>query len=101
MDNRATSPGLDDRSRRHLSIILRQVVLVGVICLVTALWAQDPLREYLLLMRQVFGFSALVLTSMATLTRARLSSTSLGIWDHSAALLLMKLSCSLALDLLA
>jgi len=105
MRNRArpdlTSPWLDAQSRRHVGIILRQVALVAVICLPMAMATEDPLKEYLVLMRVAFGFSALVVTMMATLTRTRLSPTSLCAWDHGAALLLLKLGCSLALDRLA
>ncbi len=101
MHNRAgpgqTYPGLDDQSRHHVGIILRQVAIVSVICLPFALASADPLKEYLMLLRVAFGFSALVVTVTATLTRARLSPTSLCIWDHGAALLLLKLGYSLAL----
>jgi hypothetical protein len=105
MRNRAgagqTFPGLDVQSRRHVGIILRQVALVAVICLPMALASEDPLKNYLLLLRVTFGFSALVMTLTATMARARLSPTSLCVWDHGAALLLLKLGCSLALAGLA
>ena len=105
MQNRAdpdqTSHRLDDQSRQHVTIILRQLALVSIMCLPMALISADPLRAYLMLLRLAFGFSALAVTVTATLSRARLSPSSLCIWDHGAVLLLLKLGCSLALARLA
>ncbi len=81
--------------------MLRQVALVTVICVPSALASVDPLKEYLVLLRVVFGFSALVVTVIATMTRSRLSPISLCVWDHAAVLLLLKAGCSLVLAGLA
>jgi hypothetical protein len=94
-------PGLDDRSRRQIGLLARQVVLVAVICLPVTLDGGSPLRDYLSLLRAVFGFSALAVTGAAMLTRAPLSDTSLCIWDHGMALLLLKFVCALSLEWLA
>jgi hypothetical protein len=85
----------------HAGLLLRHVVLVAAICLPIAMAGEDGLQEYLRLMRAVFGFSALVVTAMATFSQARLSPTSLCIWDHATALLLLKLACALAVGIVA
>ena len=93
--------GLDEQSRRHLGIIVRQTLLLAAICLPLALAADHPLTEYLRLLRVAFGFSSAAVVVVATLSRAPLSRFNLCIWDHGAALLLLKLGCALALDGLA
>jgi hypothetical protein len=50
---------------------------------------------FLFLMRAMFGFSGLVALSAAALTRRTVSPTSLCIWDHVAAMLLLTLICSM------
>jgi hypothetical protein len=99
--NRWEAAGLDEQSRRHLGLIVRQTLLMAAICLPFALVNDDPLTEYLLLLRITFGFSSFAIFITAALSRAPLSRTSLCIWDHGAALLLLKFGCALALDGLA
>ena len=99
--NGRANTGLDEQSRRHLGIIVRQTLLLAAMCLPLALMADHPLMEFLVLLRVAFGFSSAAVAFVATFSRAPLSPTSLCIWDHGAALLLLKLGCELALDGLA
>ena len=74
---------------------------MAFLCLPRAMASEHPLKEYLLLLRMAFGFSAMVVTITAKLSGARLPPTSLCVWDHGAALLLLNLGCSLVLGLMA
>jgi uncharacterized membrane protein SirB2 len=52
------------------------------------------------MIRTMFGLSALIVLGVAVFTRRPVSPTSLCIWDHLPAMMLLVLACSIALRLL-
>jgi hypothetical protein len=91
--------GLDERSRVHLRVFSRQVAFVVLFSAPTLLIDQHRPILFLSLMRTMFGFSAAFVFGGALLTRRPVSPTSLCIWDHGAAMLLLMFVCSLGLRL--
>jgi hypothetical protein len=94
------SRALDERSRAHLHAFGRQVIFILICSLPTLLIDKQRPILCLVMMRVMFGFSALFLFGAAVLTRHPVSPKSICIWDHFTAMLLLTLACSIALQLL-
>lgn len=92
---------LDERSRVHLRVLGRQVAFIVLFSAATLLIDQHRPILFLSLMRTMFGFSALVVLGVAFFTRRPVSPTSLCIWDHALAMVLLALLCTVALKMLA
>jgi hypothetical protein len=90
----------DKHSRLHLHLFIRQVAFVVLCSLPALLIDRHRPALFLLMMRGMFGFSALGAFGAAVFMRRPVSSTSLCIWDHAAAMLLITVAFSLAIRLL-
>lgn len=89
---------LDAHSRIHAMAFARQVAFI-LVCSLPALFLDEhrPLL-CLTMMRAMFGFSTLFVFAVAALTRQRLTANTLCIWDHCAAMLVLALVSSIALQ---
>lgn len=92
---------LDARSRWHMRVFGGQVVFLALTGAPVLLVDRHAPALYLLELRAMFGISALVLLLFGLLSRQAPMRTSLGMWDHALAFLLLREGCSLALRLLA
>ncbi len=92
---------LDERSRVHLRLFARQVAFVVLFSAPMLLIDQHRPVVFLSLMRTMFGLAALIVLGAAFLTNRPVSPTSLCIWDHALAMLLLTVICSIVLRLVA
>lgn len=92
---------LDHRSRIHLRLFSGQVAFVILFSAPTLLIDQHRPILFLSLIHVMFGLSALVVLVAALVKRRPISPSSLCVWDHAFALLLLMLGCSAVLRLLA
>jgi hypothetical protein len=91
---------LDAQSRWHLRTFASQVAFLALIGLPVLLIDRHVPALYLLQLRTMFGFSALIMLVLGVASRQALSRASLCVWDHFLAFLLLKVGCSLALWML-
>jgi uncharacterized membrane protein len=91
---------LDERSRVHLRLFGCQVAFIVLFSAATLVVDQHRPILFLSLMHAMFGVSALVVLGAGFVTRRPISPTSLCIWDHAFAMLLLMLLCSVALRVL-
>jgi hypothetical protein len=89
---------LDAQSRWHLRVLGRQVVFLTLIGLPTLVVDRHPPVLYFLELQRMFGLLALVLLALGVATRQPLARSSLCVWDHVAACVLLTSGCSLALS---
>lgn len=92
---------LDELSRLHLSLFQRQVAFLLLFSTPALLVDQHRPVLFLCMLQKTFAFSAFIVSGLALLSGRALSTTSLCLWDHVAALLLLSLLCSIALRLLS
>ena len=67
----------------------------------TLLLDHRPPVLFLLLLRNMFGLTALVLLIAGLFSTRRTPGADFGLWDHCLAFVLLQLGCSIALRLLA
>lgn len=91
---------LDARPRWHVRAFGGQVMFLALTGAPVLLVDRRAPALYLLELRAMFGVSALVLL-LGLLSRQGPSRSSLGMWDHVLAFLLLREACSLALRVLA
>jgi hypothetical protein len=91
---------LDAQSRGQLRIFAGQVGFLAMIGLPVLLIDSDAPTLYLMQLRTMFGFTGFVMLAIGVFTRRPMSRTTLGVWDHCLAFILLKSGCSLALWLL-
>lgn len=94
-------PYLDKTSRSYVRAFAGQVAVLTLVGMPALLLDRHRPMLFLAELRAMFGLSALVSIGLAVLSRQRLSPGSLCIWDHVAALFLLKCGCSVTLWLLA
>ncbi|OJV31673.1 MAG: hypothetical protein BGO24_05745 [Sphingomonas sp. 67-36] len=90
----------DSRSRIHLRAFCGQVGLILLLCAPTFALDHRPPFLFLFFVHLFFAASALVLVGVALVTRQPVSRTSLCMWDHVFAMLLLMLISSAALRML-
>jgi len=89
---------LDERSRAQLRLFRLQVTSLAIFGAPALLLDQHRPLLFLFVLRTMFGLSALIVILAAGLTRRPICPKSLGIWDHAAAMILLTLGCSMALQ---
>jgi hypothetical protein len=89
----------NEHSRIYLRLFGRQAVFVVLFNVPALFLDQNKPALFFLVMREMFGFSALGALGGAVLLRRPVSTTSLCIWDHAAAMLLITLGLSVAIRL--
>lgn len=91
---------LDAQSRWHVRLFAGQVAFLSLIGAPALLVDRHAPALYLLQLRAMFGFSALIQLVLAMIARQPLSPSRLCIWDHFLAFLLLNIACSLVLRML-
>jgi hypothetical protein len=91
---------LDQGSRIHLRLFGRQVAFLLLFGSPALFVDEHRPRLFLSMIRTMFGLSALIVLGVAVFTRRPLSPTSLCLWDHLPAMMLLVLARSIALRLL-
>lgn len=91
---------LDDQSRWHVRTFTSQVVFLSLIALPVLLIDQHAPTLYLQQLQKMFGIAALVLLALGVVLRQALSRSSLCVWDHFLAFVLLKAGCSIAVEML-
>jgi hypothetical protein len=89
----------NEHSRMHVRLFVRQAAFVVLFSVPASFLDQHKPALFFLVMREMFGFSALGALGGAVLLRRPVSTTSLCIWDHAAAMLLITLVLSVVLRL--
>ena len=91
---------LDAQSRGQLQRFTGQVAFLALMSAPALLIDGRAPTLYVLQLRTMFSFSALVILVFATFFRQPWSKTSICIWDHFVAFMFLKSGCSVALWLL-
>jgi len=91
---------LDAQSRGHLQAFAGQVGFLALIGLPVLLIDSHAPMLYLVQLRTMFDITGFVMLVIGVSERKQFSPTSLCIWDHCLAFILLKCGCSLALRLL-
>jgi hypothetical protein len=89
----------NELSRIQLRLFARQAAFVVLFSVPALFIDQHKPALFFLVMREMFGFSALGVLGGAVLLRRPVSTNSLCIWDHAAAMLLITLVLSVVLRL--
>lgn len=91
---------LDAQSRWHLRTFMGQVAFLALIGVPVLLVDRHAPALYLMQLRAMFSLSAIVLLVLGVISRQALSQSSLRVWDHFLAFVMLKAGCSLALRML-
>lgn len=93
--------GVDARSRLHLRAFCGQVAFIVLLCTPTLFIDQHRPLLFLWFTHILFAATALILVGVAVVTRQSVSHTSLCMWDHVYAMLILMLISSIALRIVA
>jgi hypothetical protein len=90
----------DHMSRVHLRVFSRQVAFLSIFSSPAILFDDQRPHLFLSMIRTMFALSALIVFGVAFLARQPLNPTSLCLWDHVPAMLLLAIACLMGLWML-